>query len=252
MDRLLEFFPANLPPGRWILLGGPPALVWSFAWLAFAGWLKTSRGWRTGYTRKLFHFATFTVAAILHGTLGTRAVCLFGGATSLVLLFAILRGDGDPRYEALAREKDAPHRTHYVVVPYLATLLGGLVVSIWMPATAAVGFLVTGFGDAVGEPIGVRFGRHHYRVPSLASVASTRSLEGSAAVVVVSALAILLALLLTGVPLTLGHAVLGCLLGALVCGAVEAVSPHGWDNFTMQVVPAAFAAWFWRDAFPLG
>jgi len=38
-----------------------------------------------------------------------------------------------------------------------------------------------GWGDAVGEPVGTRFGRHPYRVPSLAGVPATRTLEGSLA-----------------------------------------------------------------------
>ena len=245
MDPVIDFFVVNFPPWPWIAVGGPVALLWSFASLSLAGWCKSARGWRTGYTRKLFHLSTFTVAALLHGTLGTPAVCLFGGATSIVILAALLRGDGDPRYEALAREKDAPHRTHYIVVPYLATLFGGMTVSIWLPQTAAVGFLVAGLGDAVGEPIGVRFGKHHYRVPSLRSVVSTRSLEGSAAVIAASALAIAAALLFSDLPLRPWHTIVGCVLLACVCGLVEAVSPHGWDNFTMQVVPAWLASWYW-------
>jgi len=47
---------------------------------------------------------------------------VFGAATSLVIAYALARGDGHYMYEALAREKDAPHRTRFIVEPYLATL----------------------------------------------------------------------------------------------------------------------------------
>lgn len=101
---------------------------------------------------------------------------------------------------------------------------------------------MTGLRDAVGEPVGTRFGRHTYKVPSLRSVAATRSWEGSGAVVIMSAIAIALGLLLTPrIDMTPWHLVSVPVL-ALVCGVVEAASPHGWDNMTMQIVPTWIAA----------
>jgi hypothetical protein len=45
--------------------------------------------------------------------------------------------------------------------------------------------------------------------------------------------------------ITLGHFAAGKVLAiAAACALVEAVSPHGWDNLTMQVIPSALA-WFW-------
>jgi phytol kinase len=88
------------------------------------------------------------------------------------------------------------------------------------------------------------FGRHVYRVRSLSSVPATRSLEGSAAVFLMSAAALLVA---AGVSaeITLGHFAVGKVLAIAAAGAlVEAVSPHGWDNLTMQIVPSALA-WAW-------
>ena len=62
--------------------------------------------------------------------------CTRRGSTVIVVLWALVGGAGHPHYEALAREKDAPHRTWYIVVPYLATLAGGLTVNLWMPRAA--------------------------------------------------------------------------------------------------------------------
>jgi hypothetical protein len=42
-------------------------------------------------------------------------------------------------YEAMARETDAPHRTHYIIVPYFATLIGGLASNILFGPVAVVG-----------------------------------------------------------------------------------------------------------------
>ena len=218
-------------------------LGWSFAALWFAGALK-KRGVRTGYTRKAFHFIIFGTVAALQWRVGTRAVCLFGGMCTLVVFYAVWRGAGNHFYEALAREKDAPHRTFFVLVPYFTTLVGGLVSNILFGPLAVAGYLVTGLGDAIGEPVGTLCGRHCYRVRSLSSVPATRSLEGSAAVFVMCAVALWLAAALSP-QIALGALGAAKILAiAAACTVVEAVSPHGWDNAAMQIVPTALA-WVW-------
>jgi phytol kinase len=172
---------------------------------------------------------------------GTPAVCLFGGMTTLVIFYAVIRGDGHPLYEAIAREKDEPHRTHYIVAAYIATLVGGLASNILFGPVAIVGYLVTGLGDAVGEPVGVRFGQHVYRVPSLTRVRAIRTWEGSAGVLVVSALAIVCSIALSPALQFRASSLVSIPVLAVVCAGVEAVSPHGWDNVTMQVIPTYLA-----------
>jgi phytol kinase len=93
----------------------------------------------------------------------------------------------------------------------------------------------------VAEPVGVRWGKHQYRVPSLSHVKSLRSLEGSAAVFFASALMILLGIALSPHFNLNIVAVWKIPLLALLCAGVEAVSPHGWDNATMQIIPAFLA-----------
>lgn len=247
IHSLLDFFRANIPSPQTLILAGPPALLWAAACLHLAGWLKVNRGWKTGYTRKLFHFLTFGTVVVVHWRLGLPGVCLFGGMVSLVLAFALYRGAGHSWYEALAREKDAPRRTHYVIVPYVATLLGGLAANIFFPATAVFGYLVTGLGDAIAEPVGTRFGRHQYRAPAMRGVRAVRSLEGSAAVFLASMLSLSGWLAFaSGAPWS--AASFGWLLSiALAATMVEALSPHGWDNFTLQVVPAWLGSLFFSS-----
>ncbi|MFZ4439698.1 MAG: hypothetical protein ACOYOS_14820 [Syntrophales bacterium] len=241
-ERTLSFFLNNVPSRSVILIGAPLGILWSFLCLRFAGYLKLGKGWRTGYTRKVFHFLIFTSVVIVQFLWGTPAVCLFGGMCSLVIFFALRKGNGNILYEAMAREKDEPHRTYYIIVPYVATLIGGLAGNILFGDMAVVGYLVTGLGDAVGEPVGVRFGKHTYRVPSLASVKSFRSWEGSLAVFAMSVAAIAVSIaLLPNLNFTRSFFVMIPLIG-LASAGVEAVSPHGWDNATMQIVPS-FLAW---------
>ena len=232
-----DFFRANIPSAALLMAGGPAGLAWAYACLAFAGWLKRAKSLRTGYTRKVFHFLIFTSVVAIHSAWGTPAVCLFGGMATMVIIYAILRGDGHPLYEAMAREKDAPHRTHFIVAPYFATLIGGLASNILFGRAAVVGYLVAGLGDAIGEPVGTRFGRHTYAVPSLRGAPSTRSWEGSAAVFLASWLALAVALRISPALHSHPFAPLTLMALAAVSAVVEAVSPHGWDNATMQIVP---------------
>jgi phytol kinase len=243
VERLAGFITQNTPSWRALLLGGPPGLAWSFAALWFAGWLQR-RGARTGYTRKVFHFLIFTTVAALEWRLGTAAVCLFGAACTVAVFTAVWRGPGSLFYEAIARPKDAPHRTLFVLLPYFATLVGGVASNLFFGPVAVAGYLVTGLGDAIGEPAGTMLGRHTYRVRSLSSVPAVRSLEGSAAVFVMSAVAVLLASLASPHIALAASWPAKVLAIAAASTLVEAASPHGWDNLTMQIVPSALA-WAW-------
>ena len=241
MEPVVSFFVENTPPWSTILVAGPLWTVWALGCLYLAGWLKRDRRWPTGYTRKVFHFLIFFTAAVTHLAWGTPMVCLFGGMVTCVLLLAIGLGPGHMLYEAIAREKDAPHRTHYIVVAYVATLLGGLSANILFGPAALAGYLVTGIGDAVGEPVGTRFGRHTYRVPSRSSVPALRSWEGSAAVFAASLAALFLAAILGPDMAVQGSRWVLVPAAALLCALLEAVSPHGWDNLTLQLVPSGLA-----------
>ena len=133
LDRLIGFVAENMPSLRAAALGGPPGLAWSFAALWLAGWLQR-RGARTGYTRKVFHFLIFGTVAALEWRLGTPAVCLFAGMCTTAVFFAVWRGPGSQLYEALARPRDEPHRTFFILVPYFTTAA--------MAASLILGWLV--------------------------------------------------------------------------------------------------------------
>lgn len=235
---IINFFVVNFPSTKGLLLGGPAALLWALACLMFSGYLKKTRNWKTGYTRKVFHFLIFGTVVIVHWIWDIPGVCLFGGMTTLVIAYALLRGSCHFMYEAIAREKDAPNRTHYVIVPYLATLIGGLISNIFFPSTAIFGYLVTGLGDAVAEPVGTGFGKHRYRVPAFRGVKAIRSLEGSGSVLIVSILSLTLCLALSPQFALSGRSFLIVIVIAAVSTIFEALSPHGWDNTTLQVIPA--------------
>jgi phytol kinase len=221
-----------------LLLGTATALFTLLAaWLA--GRLRVRFDVRAPYTRKIFHFLVFSAAAVLHVAGGMPAVLLLGVIVSGAVLYAVARGDGFPFYEALARPTDAPRRTLFILVPLVTTAVGGLAANLLFGEAAYVGYLVAGWGDAVGEPVGTAWGRHRYRVPSLGGVPATRSLEGSAAVLLAGFLAAFAGLAVGGLPVS------RALLIAVSCGlagaAVEALSNHGLDNLTIQVAVSGTA-----------
>ena len=238
----MDFFIANFPDATALAVGGPAALLWAAVCLMFAGLLKTRGKLKTGYTRKVFHFLIFGTVVGIHFFWGTPGVCLFGGMTSVVIAFALVRGPGHVMYEAMAREKDAPRRTYYIVIPYFATLGGGLLSNIFFPATAVLGYLVTGLGDAVAEPVGTRFGKHEYKVPAIGGVRAIRTLEGSCAVFIASALVLTACLALSPQFDVSVRSLLMIGLISFVSTVVEAFTPHGWDNATLQIVPALLGA----------
>ena len=239
--RIYDFLIANTPSVSEVILLGPPFLVLAAVYLGLAGNLKLHRGLSTGYSRKLFHFLVFGTAGAVQLILGVRALCLFGGCTSLVIFYALWRGDGHPFYEAMAREQDSPWRTYYIVVPYVTTLMGGIVSNALFGDFAIVGYLVGGIGDAIGEPVGTRFGRHRYRVLSGRGIFSTRSIEGSVAVCLASAGAATAGAALLGIAIVPAIALRFAAIGILTAG-VEAIAPHGWDNAPLQIAPAFLAS----------
>jgi len=236
---LLDFVGRLVPDVATIVWWGPPLLLYGVAASRFAGWLRCGLGVQTSYTRKVFHFLIFAMAGAIHVWRGLPAVALFGGLTSLLVLHAVWRGSGFPFYEAMARDTDRPRRSLFILVPLATTALGGLTSNLLFPQFAFVGYLVCGWGDALGEPVGARWGRHDYRVPSLAGVRAHRTLEGSVAVCLGGAVAASAGLMATG--LSVPTAVVGGVACGLGGALVEAVSNHGLDNLTIQVAASAMA-----------
>lgn len=241
LAALQEFITRAWPsPELWLYLL-PAALLYGMAAAWLVGWLRVEKGWRVGYTRKLFHFFIFTAAGVLQLVWALPVVVVFGTAISLLVLRAVWQGAGSNFYLAMARPSDAPQEKLFILVPLLTTAAGGVLANLFFGQWAAIGYLVGGWGDAIGEPVGSKWGRHRYKVPSMAGVTATRSLEGSAAVFGVSTLVAFMGLQAQGLPAqtALGYA----LLIALAATAVEAISTHGLDNLSIQLAAAGTAYW---------
>jgi phytol kinase len=215
------FFPAGL------ILGS------LFGW--FIGHLKDRYALKAGYSRKMFHFVIFSLAAIIGLTSGFPPVQVFGAAIGLVVMWAVFRGEKNPLFRAVARPTDAPHEKYYIMIPFLMTAAGGMLSNILFGKIAVIGYVVTGWGDAVGEPVGTRWGNHRYRVPTLTGIKCYRSLEGSLAVFIAS-LSGSFIVLYFGFHLPANTCLIVALCVALIATMVEAITFHSLDNLTLQIV----------------
>ncbi|MDB5386467.1 MAG: dolichol kinase [Planctomycetaceae bacterium] len=210
----------------------------------FAGWLAAScrrRGLRAGDTRKLFHFCIFNAAALLRWQSDAGCLVVFGSTVALGIFLVTWRGPGNGVFDALARPSDAPRQRLHVISPLLCTAVGGVAAQLIAGRLAIIAYLIGGWGDAIGEPVGIRWGKHQYTVPSLGGIPAKRSLEGSLAVFMASAIAAALGLSLVGYSGGVAFGV-ACLF-AFVTTTVEAVSPHGLDNLTILIAAALVANW---------
>ena len=234
-----SLFTRFLPSTEVVLFVGPLALIYGWIVFSIVGHLRARRALRTAYTRKIFHFLIFTMATVVHLTWRLHGVVVFGAVLTLFVLYVVWRGEGHPFYEAIARPSDAPHRTMFILVPLFTTALGGFFSNVFFAPFAYVGYLVCGWGDAAAEPVGSRWGRHPYRVPSLSGVPAARSLEGSAAVFIIGSIAAMVGLAANNYSFFAAAAI------GLTCGLagaiVEAISNHGLDNLTTQVAASAVA-----------
>ena len=95
IHTFLDFFTDNFPSIKLISWFFPIAILFSFLSLFIAGFCKQTLKWRTGFSRKLFHFFIFIAAFGCQQKMGLPAVFILGWSVTLVLIYAIIKGDGN-------------------------------------------------------------------------------------------------------------------------------------------------------------
>ncbi len=230
------FFGKNFPSVGQIAGLFPFFLLYILVTFEIVEKARAAWSWKVGYTRKAFHFSVFFMAGLIQYKMGVGGVFILGWAVTLVLIYLLYRKNQSGYYRLLARPEDEPYADRYIVYPYLATFFGGVATNIFFGSVAAVtGYLIAGFGDAVGEPAGTKWGRHRYPVFSWGSqVKSYRTLEGSIAVLIACALAFCMISYAYNTPTNWWKIITAALIAAIA----EGISPHGWDNLSIQIVGA--------------
>ena len=247
MDNLRNFFIDHFPDIQIMTTFTLPFAFVAFGALYVCGHFKQKLDWRTGMTRKLYHLIIFTSSFFIQYIWDLKALCYFGLWTSLAVFFAVLRGNGNTMYEAMAREGDDPHRTYFIIVPWCATFLGGVLGNVFFGKFAIMGYLVVGLADSIAEPVGLIWGKHRYKAFSYGFNGRTtfRSFEGSVSIFTISVPIFIFGLMSLGVSMGASLIVLSLLIGIAIA-VVEGVSPHGWDNFTLQMVASGITWWLFN------
>ena len=208
------------------------SFVYVFAAIGIAEGLRKWRGYSVEFTRKFIHIAV--------GIWAFGTVLLFERRTfavipplAFVAINALSYWQGT--FKAMETGEKGQLGTIYFPLSFAAIiwLLWGrphLVVASLMPMT---------WGDALAAVVGQRIGRRRYTVAG-----STRSVEGSAVMFLVSCVTTLVALVLMAPgPLSPAAAVGAAATTALVAAVVEALSPWGIDNLTVPAVSAVTLVW---------
>ena len=216
-------------------------IFWGFFCSYVATYFKMRRNFQTGYTRKIFHFLVFTSAAAINYIWGFSGVCLFGIVISTFIFFAVYQQESSNLYKSLAREKDVPHQTLYILIPYFSTLFGGLSINLFFPEYVALGYLICGIADASGEVVGTKFGKHSFTVKTIGKHMPEKSIEGSASVFVLTFIIYILfaySELKTFTP----EMFFLLFICSLIITVLEIYTTKGFDNFTIQVLSIWFYA----------
>jgi dolichol kinase len=206
-----------------------------------AGLLVVRRNVKVNYTRKINHFALFFLPMFLapffafERTLATTA--LTGGlVVASIGVYAAPIRSRLPLLPTMFASFDRPEDRPYTLLWLQTQIVAGYAVIVpllWLfaqrgtPELMLIPVLINGIGDGLAEPVGVRWGRHRYRVrPLHGTRVYTRSLEGSACVLVTGVLVILL--FHASFTATQFWLALATVPPAMTLA--EARSPHTWDT----------------------
>ncbi len=208
------------------------------------GLLVVYKGVKVNYTRKILHFSLFLIPISLDRVFPyemTFELFLIGSAiavSKLILYVKPLRKRValfQMMFNAIDRPEDRPYTLLWlstqVVAGYLMLIpLIMLFVLYGLEPLILIPLLIMAIGDGLAEPVGVRFGRHKYKVKALTSNRTYyRSLEGSSCVFFAS-------LLVTGAHyahFSPQQFIAAMVLMPVVMTLTEAFSPHTWDTPTL-------------------
>jgi dolichol kinase len=211
------------------------------------GLLVTRLDWRVNYTRKINHFFIFFSPYLIKSffpfeeTKYTQVWLAIVGISTLAIYLKPIRSNVRVvglMFAAFDRPEDQPHTLKWLFTQYLVTYMVAL--PLWIlfkqqghTEAIPIIILINAVGDGLAEPVGVTWGKNKYKVKALFTRAEyTRSLQGSACVLVVS----VLAMILYRDSFTLPQFIMGLMVVPLVATVAEAKSPHTWDS------PFIFAA----------
>ncbi len=205
------------------------------------GKLVLDRGVKVNYTRKINHFALFFIPMYLDELLsyrGTITVVLLNAVLSVGLLSVYIKPIRsrvpfiNTMFASFDRPEDKPHTLSWLSTQVAVGWLVVLGMMSWMMQIGLEGLqflpiFVNAIGDGLAEPVGVRFGKHKYKVYALFSKRKyVRSYEGSACVYLTTII-VFLFFQSSFTPLQFW---IGLGTFPIIMTLTEAFSPHTWDT----------------------
>lgn len=206
----------------------PAAIIGPCLIMAIMGYLN-DYGWEDAHTRKLLHIIAFIAFTIFlaFAPFSSIIILILSGIISIAI--ASFGGADFLWFRGVARKADNKEEKIYVILPLLCSGLWLLLALFAFPKEIAIiATLCVALGDAIAEPIGLRFGKHKYAARAIKGPSSQKSIEGSLGVFIVCTLILLI---------FTQNIILAILLGFLLA-IVEGISPRGTDNITIPVVAA--------------
>lgn len=222
------------------IIGILVSIVYVGVAIGVAEMLRKQLGWHVEFTRKVVHIAvgiwiipTLYIFTHWYWAAVLPALAVIGNALSL--RYGILPG--------IERGIRSDLGTIYFPISFVICI--ALFFDSAWPQAAAAGIMSMGLGDAAAAVVGKRFGRHHYR-----SLGARKTLEGSAAMFVVSAAAVLVTFIIFNAyspdaavtpHVSMRVVWVVTLAVAAIATALEAAFARGIDNLAVPVISSVAA-----------
>lgn len=211
------------------------------------GLLVTHREIKVNYTRKVMHFSLLLIPIYIERIFAyERTLGLFaaGCLITIVISFIFVKPLRERlslvslMFKAFDRPEDRPYTVLWIITQFIANYIILIPMIILyarfdLQHLITLPLLITVVGDGFAEPVGVRFGKHRYKVKALfIDREYYRTLEGSACVFIAC---------VTGIAafhasFSLHQFIVALLVVPVVVTLAEAISPHTWDNPLMFLV----------------
>jgi len=215
--------------------------VMNFGIWYIGGLLVLKKGVKTNYTRKVNHFSLLIIPFLLGAG---RSSSPSDGNDFLNLIVGLLSGLSwflifvkpirervnviNTAFLSIDRPEDRPYTLLWTSTQTAADYLVSILLSAYLMMINRmelifIVIIISGIGDGLAEPIGVRFGKHKYKTYALFTKKKyVRSIEGSACVFITA----LIAIILFGKSFSPIQFIFALITIPIVMTLAEAFSPH--------------------------
>ena len=254
MDNAHAFFPGpGCGTGCWTYRTSVPGNILQqmfittimFFGISFClGYLVEKHNWVVGYTRKILALTIYATQFVLdyfsnYGMTGVSVVMTVATTFVCISLMSLPFRSRNKflatAFAAIDRPNDQPLTLAWLSTSIIATWCVIIVWYAWMGPESwpyiFVALFISGVGDALAEPIGIKFGRNKYNVRAIwTDKIYTRSIEGSICVFLSGVVAVTIAGQLYYSFAYSAQFLWSLMLMPIVATIAEAKSPHTWDQ----------------------